>query len=105
MIKRIIEFADKNNMFDDCDEVVIGLSGGADSVCLFLVLCELRERYGYRLLAVHVHHGIRGEEADRDMQFCAGLCDEYNVPYKAVKYDVLNYAKENIQIIAIISIA
>lgn len=95
MIKRIIEFADKNNMFDDCDEVVIGLSGGADSVCLFLVLCELRERYGYRLLAVHVHHGIRGEEADRDMQFCAGLCDEYNVPYKAVEYDVLNYAKEN----------
>lgn len=95
MINRIIEFADKNNMFGGCDEIVVGLSGGADSVCLFLILCELRKRYGYRLLAVHVHHGIRGEEADRDMLFCGKLCDEYGVPYKIVKYNVLSYAKEN----------
>ncbi len=94
MINRIIEFAEKNNMFDGCTEIIIGLSGGADSVCLFRVLCELREKYGYKLLAVHVHHGIRGEEADRDMLFCIELCDKYKVSYKIVKYDVLGYAKE-----------
>ena len=57
-------------MFDGCSEIVMGLSGGADSVCLFHVLCELRGKYGYNLVAVHVHHGIRGAEADRDMKFC-----------------------------------
>ena len=51
------------------DAVVIGVSGGADSVCLLHILCTLREKYALRLAVVHVHHGIRGEEADRDAQF------------------------------------
>ena len=49
-------------------------SGGADSTALLLCLYQLREQLGIDLRAVHVHHGIRGEEANRDAAFCADFC-------------------------------
>ena len=95
MIDKIIRFIEKNNMFENCTKIVAGLSGGADSVCLLDVLCELKAHYGYELLAIHVHHGIRGEEADRDVQFCLDLCEKYGISCQIVYYDVLKYAEEN----------
>lgn len=53
-------------------KIVVGLSGGADSVLLTYLLVQ---KYGAeRLLAVHVHHGIRGAEADRDAEFVQNYC-------------------------------
>ncbi len=57
--------------------VAVGLSGGADS--LFL-LCCLRD-LGYSPLALHVHHHLRGEEADRDAAFCEAFCREQEFPF------------------------
>lgn len=54
--------------------LIVGLSGGADSVCLLHVLRQLVPRYGWDLQAVHIHHGLRGEEADRDAAFAHGVC-------------------------------
>lgn len=54
--------------------LIVGLSGGADSVCLLHVLRQLVPRYGWDLQAVHIHHGLRGEEADRDAAFAHELC-------------------------------
>ena len=68
--------------------VLVGVSGGADSVCLLVVLALLREVLGIRLTAVHVHHGIRGEEADRDAQYAEGLCKELGVSCQVVRADV-----------------
>lgn len=69
MLSEVIEFNNRYGLFDGCGSVIVGLSGGADSVALFHVLRELRSRYGFSIIAVHVHHGIRGEEADRDLDF------------------------------------
>ena len=46
------------------DTVVAGVSGGADSVCLFLILCKVAEETGFRLVVAHVNHGIRPEAAE-----------------------------------------
>ncbi len=54
--------------------LIVGLSGGADSVCLLHILRRLAPRYGWELQAVHVHHGLRGAEADRDAAFAMELC-------------------------------
>jgi len=70
------------------DHVVVGLSGGRDSVCLLSVLRELSRELGITLTAVHVHHGIRGAEADGDEAFCRRLCSAWGVPYEAVYADV-----------------
>src|ERR1035441_7523400 len=54
--------------------ILIGLSGGADSVALTCALLELRERAGLRIAAAHLNHRIRGDESDRDEAFVRALC-------------------------------
>ena len=71
-----------------CGGILIALSGGADSVALLHVARQHQAEFGYRLEALHVHHGIRGTEADRDRDFCISLCQELNVPLHVVQYDI-----------------
>ncbi len=77
------------------DTIVVGLSGGADSVTLLHCLCSLKEEFGYDLCAVHVHHGLRGDEADRDRDFTEWLCNEWSVPFACYTYDVQAKAQEH----------
>lgn len=62
------------------DRVVVGVSGGADSVCLFLLLSEYAEKVPLSLAVVHVNHGIR-REAGEDARFVEKLCREREVPF------------------------
>ena len=75
--------------------VLVGLSGGADSVMLLCFLLEYRGRRGldFPILACHINHGIRGEEADRDEDFCRRLSDSLGVEFVSVKCDVPFHAK------------
>lgn len=74
--------------------VIIGLSGGADSVCLLHVLRELQEDWRLRLYAVHVHHGIRKEGADADMAYAEALCRRLEIPFFSYCVDVPAMAKD-----------
>ncbi len=69
--------------------VLVGLSGGRDSVALL----HLLRGHGCRLFACHVHHGIRGGEADADAAFCQELCDSLGIPLRPVILDVPALAK------------
>lgn len=71
--------------------VLVGLSGGADSTALLLVLKELE----YKVSAIHINHNLRGEEAKRDEDFCISLCQKLGIPLDVVSVDVNRYAKEN----------
>ena len=77
------------------DIVLAGVSGGADSVCLLLVLAELAQCMDFSLEAVHVEHGIRGAESERDADFVRQLCERLQVPLAVHHVDVLQYAKEH----------
>lgn len=70
--------------------VVLGLSGGRDSVALLRLLVQ----QGCSVHALHVHHGIRAAEADADAAFCARLCDELDVPFELQRVDVPTLAQE-----------
>lgn len=70
------------------DRVAAGVSGGADSVCLLRVLGELRQEYGLTLSVIHVHHGIRGAEADRDARFTEELCRKLAIPCQVIYKDI-----------------
>ena len=74
-------------MIENGDHVVAGVSGGADSVCLLRVLCELRECMGFSLSAVHVEHGIRGAESLSDAAFVRELCAALEVPLLSFSVD------------------
>lgn len=94
-ISEKIQRADRDFMlFDGCKKILIALSGGADSCCLLLSLRELCEKYGFSLCAMHVNHGIRGKEADRDEEFARNLCAKLNIPFYCEKADIPSLAKE-----------
>lgn len=93
--KEIIAFCEKYQMFQTGDGIVIGLSGGADSVYLTHFLDSIREQYALKLYAVHVHHGIRGAEADRDEAFAGKCAERLGIPYESVKYDIPALAKQH----------
>ena len=71
MIEKVYDYMKKTGMSDNTKTIVAGLSGGADSVCLVMVLKRIIEihRLGINIVTVHVNHGIRGEEAERDEKF------------------------------------
>ena len=75
------------------DRIVAGVSGGADSVCLLLILSELREELGFALHAVHVHHGLRAA-ADGDEEFVTALCRRIGVPLSVTHVRADLYADE-----------
>lgn len=76
------------------DACIIALSGGADSAALLSSLHELSESRGWRLKAVHVHHGLREEEADRDADFSRDLASEMGIEFVPVYRDVAAFARE-----------
>ncbi len=93
MREKVWGFIERHKMLRPGDRVVVGVSGGADSVCLLLLLAE--NEIGLQIRAVHVHHGIRGAEADRDAAFVEGLCGQLGVPRRVIYRDVPGYAREH----------
>lgn len=73
--------------------VLVGVSGGADSVALLYALHHLRPRLSFSLTAVHVHHGLRGAEADADAEFVSLLAWRLGVPCGVEKVDVAQRAR------------
>lgn len=94
MVREIQHTWKKEDSVRAGDGIVIGVSGGADSVCLLCLLAELRKEWRLRLYAVHVHHGIRGEEADEDAVFTKKLCQRLAVACEVVYGDVPALARE-----------
>lgn len=99
---KIIEYMKAYSMLDfesiesKASGVVLGVSGGADSVALLSFFVSLRNSVAPKLLlkVVHVNHMIRGEEADSDQEFVEELCKRLNVPYKVYREDIPAMAKK-----------
>lgn len=81
---QIKNFIDRHNLIDKDDRVVVGLSGGADSVALLTVLHEL----DYHCVAAHCNFHLRGEESMRDERFCREFCDRLGVTLITTDFDV-----------------
>lgn len=91
---KVRSFIKENSIISPGEKIIIGLSGGADSVCLLNILNGLKEQYGITLYAVHVNHGIRGEQADEDERFSIELCRKCGIESTAYYYDVPTLSKE-----------
>ncbi len=115
MWRKVQRFMDENGMPWNGGRIIVALSGGADSVCLLTILHRIQKSaeelgaqrgethgspnsgslMGLQLRAVHVHHGLRGAEADRDVQFVQKLCEQLKLPLTVVYRDVITYAAEH----------
>lgn len=93
MYQKMKAYVDKHAMLCKQDKVMIGVSGGADSVCLLFMLLELQKEIGFTLTAIHVHHGIRGESADEDEKYVKAICESNGVELFCFHENVKEYAK------------
>ncbi len=85
---KILSVSDKHRMFSGGDTVVVGVSGGADSMCLLSFFNNISSEYSLNIICAHVNHGIRGKEADRDEEFVRSFCYNNNIRFECAHYDV-----------------
>lgn len=94
MKNKILQTIKRENLLTENMHIVVGLSGGPDSVCLFDVLKSMAEEMNLSLYAVHVNHGLRPVAADEDQLYVSEICAEYNVPCYVYKADCNLIAQE-----------
>jgi len=83
-----------HSMLSPGDYIIVGLSGGADSVALLHWLCSIREELKLNLTAAHVNHGLRGQESDDDEAFCRALCEQWQVPIEVKRANFMRFTEE-----------
>lgn len=76
------------------ESVVVGVSGGPDSVCLLHVLWKLAQPLSIKLFAVHINHMLRGEESEQDEEYVVKLCEELNIPLVVKSVDIKEMARK-----------
>lgn len=94
-MKQAFEFIDRYHMIERSDRVIVGISGGADSVCLLFVLKKYQEILPFSIEAVHVEHGLRGAESLEDAAFTERLCREQDIPFHLVCANVRGRAESS----------
>ena len=81
LYRRFVEFIDENGLFKSRDRVVVAVSGGPDSVCLFYLLLELAKERNIKLVVAHYNHSMRGRKAVRDEIFVRDLAEKEGIPF------------------------
>ncbi len=95
ILDRVRAYIERHGLLAVGDGVVVGVSGGPDSLCLLHLLLRLREPYRLRLHVAHLHHGARGEEADADAAFVASLARQWGLPATVSRQDVPEIARSH----------
>jgi tRNA(Ile)-lysidine synthase len=92
--RKVQSYIKEYQMLREGDWILIGLSGGADSMALAHLLVRMSRERQLHLLAVHVNHGIRGAEALRDQRTVEEFCTQQGIPCRVFCYDVPEVARK-----------
>lgn len=98
MKDKVLKYINEYKMIEKGDSVIVGVSGGPDSMCLLDILLELRSILKINVVVVHIHHGIRKESAQEDLEFVEKYCKNNRfgaqIPFIAYKFDCKKEAYE-----------
>lgn len=92
-INKVIQTIEKYNMLSLGDHILVGLSGGPDSVCLLFTLNQLKSMYSLKVSAIYIDHGLRPSDVPREIEFCKRLCDDLNVTFHSQSINVKEFAE------------
>lgn len=84
----------KYKLIEDGENIVVGVSGGADSMALLYLLIELKKEMDFNIHMAHVNHGVRGKDALRDQKFVKEQAAKLDLPYYSRDVDMVKYGKE-----------
>jgi len=94
MLQKVRHYIEHYRMIQPGNRVVLGFSGGADSVALLHVLKELQKPLNFQLYAAHVNHGLRGQAARDDAKFAEEMCRKWDIPFFLKEADIHSLSKE-----------
>lgn len=94
LLQDVERFIHKHDLIKHGDTIVIGVSGGPDSVALLHYLVNLSPRLKLSIVATHVDHGLRGKESAEDLAFVERYCEQEGIIFEASTVDVNAYKKE-----------
>jgi len=94
LINKVAATIKKYSMLSEKEKILVGFSGGPDSVCLLYILNNLKDKFMLDLHAVYIDHTMRPEETPEEIEFCELLCKRLNVAFLTKSIDVKAYAKE-----------
>lgn len=93
--QKFLKFIDENELICQGEKILVGFSGGPDSVFMLHLLIKFSRRLKIELTAFHIHHGLRGKDADEDENFCRDFCYNRKIKYDSVKKRVKSFAHRN----------
>jgi tRNA(Ile)-lysidine synthase len=93
--EKVKETINKYSMLSEDDCVLIGLSGGPDSVCLAVILDKVKKEFNLTLHAVYVDHGLRPDETENEKNFCREFCNKLGINFFSESVDVKSHSKRN----------
>jgi len=93
--QKIAQFIQQNHLISDGETIIVGVSGGADSVCLLHVLSRLRAISNFKLHAAHLNHSLRGEESDEDAWYVVSLAEKLGISLTLDTRNVAEYQQQN----------
>lgn len=91
--EKILETITKYNLIEKGDKIVLGVSGGPDSISMLVLLNELKEKLDFEIVVAHINHGIR-ENAKIDEEYVKSFCERLNVKFYVLHAQVLDIAKQ-----------
>lgn len=95
IFEKVLDTINRHNLIEKGDKIVLGISGGPDSVCLLHILNRLKETLDIEIYAAHLNHQIRGIEAQKDALYVTQLCEKMGIKYFVRSIDVPKYCEEN----------
>ncbi|TYQ15002.1 UNVERIFIED_CONTAM: tRNA(Ile)-lysidine synthase [Acetivibrio alkalicellulosi] len=95
MVERVLKYIEKNSLINVGEKLIVGLSGGPDSVCLIHILKVLKDCLSIKIFAVHINHMLRGIESEEDEKYVKILCEKLNIPLKIEHINLNKIAKDN----------
>jgi len=93
LLEKVTRFIQDNRLIVERDKILLAVSGGLDSVALLHIFSQLKSMLKLELAVAHVHHGIRGDEADEDFEFVKSLSGNIKLPFHSKKVDSKAFAK------------
>jgi tRNA(Ile)-lysidine synthase len=97
LVKKIQENIFRYELFERGAKIVVGVSGGPDSVCLLDALCKLKEKYDLHLIVAHVNYGLRGKYSDLDERLARNLAEKYSLPIEFLKVRKAEKSEEKLR--------
>ncbi|WP_456277128.1 tRNA lysidine(34) synthetase TilS [Bacillus sp. AK128] len=94
MEEKVQRFIDNHHLIEESSTIVVGVSGGPDSLSLLHFLAVHKDKKGYHLIAAHMDHMFRGKESAEELLFVKDYCQEIGVQFEGIQVDVASHQKE-----------